>query len=111
MAPSSPIFSYGGASDPPPLPHDSPEEIVTPKEIPKPHNKPPNPVLYEPADPDSDTSLSNSSSSEPYDSLYDDHHKRRRCAENNKKKLRSKTRFDDLIKKCAKLTAKILTAA
>ena len=31
--------------------------------------------------------------------------------ENNKKKLRSKTRFDDPIKNCAKLTDKLLTAA
>ena len=108
--PSSPIFLYVSASEPPKLSHESPEVIVTPKEITKPRNKPPNLVLYVPADSDSNTSLSNSSSSEPYDSSDDEYYERRICAENNKKKLQSKTRFDDLIKKYANITAKILTA-
>ena len=108
--PSSPIFLYVSASDPSPLSHESPEESVIPKEITKPRNKPPNLVLYVPADPYSDTSLSNSSSSEPYDSSDDEYYERRICAENNKKKLQSKTRFNDLIKKYANITDKLLTA-
>ena len=106
-----PIFNYGSASEPPSPPHDSLSEIMTPKLNPNPRNNPPNTVLNVPDDPNSDPSSSYSSSSESYDSSDENYYKQIRRVKENKNKLRSKTRFDDPIKKCAKLTAKLLTDA
>ena len=78
--------------------HDPSAEIATPKRNPKPRNNPPNIVSYEPADPDSDPSLSDFSLSDSSDSLDDDYYKQRRRAKNYKNKRRSKMSFDDPIK-------------
>ena len=56
------FFTYGRASKPPTSLHDSSAEIVTPKGNPMPCNNPPYMVTHSPSDPDSDTSLSYSSS-------------------------------------------------
>ena len=72
---SSPIFNYWNTSNPPSLPHYSSTESVTPKGIPTPHDNPPNPVPYVPADPDSDPGLSYSSMSNSYDSSDDEYYK------------------------------------
>ena len=68
LVPASPIFTYGIASDPTSPFHDSSAEIVTPKGNPKPHNNTPNEVPNVLAEPDSDPSLSDSSSSDLSDS-------------------------------------------
>ena len=107
----SPISKYGSASDPPSPPHDSSAEIVTPRENTKPRDNPPNPVRNISADPDSDPTLSDYSSSESCDSSDNKYYKRRRRERKDRKKFRSKTRFDDLIKKCVNLTSKLLTYA
>ena len=60
--PTSPIFWYWRASDPPSPFHESSAEIVTPKVNHKPCNNPPNPVPNVPYDLDSDPTLSDSSS-------------------------------------------------
>ena len=78
---------------------------------PKPHNNRPNTVPKIPDDPDSDPSLSDSSLSKPSDSSDDEYYKQRRREKNDKKKLQSKTRFNDPIKKFAKLIAKLTTPA
>ena len=74
------------------------------------HNNLPNMVLQIPADPDSD----------PFFHIilcriHLNHVtkiiKRRQCTKKNKNKLRSKTHFSNPIKKCAKLTDKMLIAA
>ena len=57
---TSPIFLRGIASDPPSLLHYLSAESVTPKGIPKPHDKPPNMVPYVPTRQDSDPILSDS---------------------------------------------------
>ena len=108
---ASPIFTYGTASDPQSPPDDSSAEIVTLKGNTTLHNNPPNPATKVPADPDSDPNLSYSSPSDSSDLSYDEYYKRKKRSKNNKKKLRSKIRFNKTIKKCAKLTSKILTAA
>ena len=61
---ASPIFTNGSESDPPLPPHDSPEEIVTLKENPKPSKNPPNPEPDVPTGPYSYPGSSDSSSSE-----------------------------------------------
>ena len=109
--PASPIFTYGRASDPPSLSHDSPEESVTPKVNPKPFDNSLNTVPNLPEDPDSDPSSSDSSLPDLSDSSYDKYYKQRRRAKKYKNKHQSKTRFDEPIKKCANLTDKLHTAA
>ena len=76
---------------------------------PNPYNNPPNPVTYQSADPDLDPSSSDSSFSESSDSPDDEYYKRIWRAKNDKNKRQSGARFDDPIKKCVKLTYKLLT--
>ena len=64
-----------------------------------------------PADPDSDPSLSNSPMSYPSDSSDGEYSKKMRCMKENKKNCQNENSFNDPIKKCAKLTAKLVTAA
>ena len=90
--------------------YDSAEESVTPKVIPKPSNNPTNQVTYVPADPYSDSNSLDFSSSDSSNSSYDEYYKQIRCAKKYKKKHQSRMRFGDPIKKCAKLTSKLLTA-
>ena len=108
---TSRIFTYGSASDPPPPPHESPEESVTPRGNPKPFHNPPNLVPNLTAEPDSGPNLSDYYLSESYDSSDKEYYKQRRRLKKDKNKLRSKTCFDDPIKKYADLIAKLLTAA
>ena len=51
-----------------------------------PHNNPPNTITNVPADPDLDTSLSDSSSLDSYDSPDDEYYKQTRHAKKNKNK-------------------------
>ena len=99
LVPASPIFFYGSASNPSSLLYDSSAEIVTPKVIPKLPNKPPNPVLYLIAEPDSDPSSSDYSLSESSDSSGGKDYRILRCAKKDKNKCCSKTCFNDPIKK------------
>ena len=105
------IFNYVSASDPLWPPYDSSAESETHRVNTKTRNNPPNLVTNVPSDPYSDQSLSYSSLSESYDSSEDGYYKQKRRAKNDKNKCRSKMCFDDPIKKCTKLTAKLLTAA
>ena len=75
--PTSPIFNYGRESYPLSPSHDSSEESVTPKGNPKPHDNPSNPVPNVLADPDSDPSLSDFSSSNSSDSPDNKYYKQR----------------------------------
>ena len=84
---------------------------MTPKGNPTPCNNPPNHILNVPAESDSDPGFSDSSWSDSYDSSDDEYYKRIQHAKNNKKKQWNKTRSGDPIKKYAKLTANLLTAA
>ena len=102
-----PIFVYGTVSDPRSPPHDISAESMKHKVNPTPHNNPLNMVAKLPSDPDSDPSLSYSSSSGSSISSKS----RGQCLRKNKNKCRSKTHLGELIKKCAILTDKILTAA
>ena len=77
----------------------------------KPRDNPPNPVPNVPADTYSDPRSSYYYFSESSDSSDDEYYKQRRCAKKDKNKCWGKTRFDDPIKKCAKLTAKLLIDA
>ena len=72
-----------------------------------------NPILVPnvPAEPDSDPSLSYSSSSGSSDSSDDNYYKQIQYTNNNNNKFLSKKNFNEPIKKCAKFTAKLLTAA
>ena len=106
----SPIFTNGGGNELPSPPHDSSEERVTYRGNPNPHGNPPNPVPNTPYYPDSDPSLSDSSSPESSDSSDDEYYKQRRYEKRDKNKLWSKMSFYEPIKNCAKLTAKLLTA-
>ena len=81
---------------------------MRPRGNPKPNDNPPNKVLNVPVD--SDPIVLDSSSSYSSDSSNDEYHKRRRHAKNNKNKLWSKTRFNKPIRKCTKITSKLLTA-
>ena len=90
--------------------HDSSSEIVIHKVNPNPRNNPHNLAWNVPADPDSDPSLSDSSSLESSDSYDDKYYKRRRHVKNDKNKCQGKTRFGDTIKKCANITAKLITS-
>ena len=83
---------------------------MTPKVNTTPRNNPPILVLNVLADPDLDPGFSYSSSSDSSDSTDNEYYKRIRHAKNYKNKLRSKTRFNDTIRKCAKLTSKLLKA-
>ena len=74
------IFSYGSASDPPSPSHDQSAEIVSPKGNPKPHNNPPIPIPYVPADPYSYPNLSDSSLSGSSDSTDENYYKWRQNA-------------------------------
>ena len=103
-------LTYGTIVPPSPS-HDSSAEIVTPEGNPTPHNNPQNPALNVPADPGSDPSFSNYSLSYPSDSSDGEYSKQRQQMKNYKKNCQSKNSFNDTIKKCAKLTAKLLTAA
>ena len=51
------VFTYGRASEPPSLSHESSSESAIPKGNPKPRENPPNRLLNVPADPDSDPSF------------------------------------------------------
>ena len=95
---TSPIFAYGGSSEPSSPPHDSLAESVTPKRNPKPREYPPNPAPNVPDDPDSDPSLSYSSFSEPSDSSNYKYYKLMRRAKKKENKHGSKTCFDEPIK-------------
>ena len=83
---ASPIFTYGRASDPPSLSHDSPEESVTPKVNPKPFDNSLNTVPNLPEDPDSDPSSSDSSLPDLSDSSDDKYYKILQHTKSNKKK-------------------------
>ena len=72
---ASPIFTYRNARDPLSPSHYSSAESVTPKGIPTPRKNPPNPLLYIPADPDSDPTSSYFSSSESSHSSDDNYYK------------------------------------
>ena len=109
MIPAPQIFTYRTASDPRLPSHDSSSEIVTPKLNHTPRNNPPNTVPNVPTDLDSDSTLSYSSSLDPYDSSDNKYYKRRRRAKNNNNKRQSKTSFNNPIKKCANVTAKLIT--
>ena len=61
--------------------------------------------------PDSEPSLSDSSSSESSVSSGDEYYKKRQYEKKDKNKRQSETRFDDPIKNCTKLTAKLLADA
>ena len=100
--PTSPIVTYGVASDPPSPPHDSSSETVTPKVNPKPRENTPNLVSY--------PCLSYSSLLDSSDSSDNEYYKQRWHTKKDKNKCRSKIRFNEPIKKYANLTAKILTA-
>ena len=84
---------------------------MTPKGNPTPRNNPPNPALNVPADPDADPSLSDSPLSYPSDSSDGEYSKQNQCMKKNKKNCQSKNSSNDPIKKCAKLTANLLTAS
>ena len=84
---------------------------MTPRGNPKLRDSPYNPVPNVLDDPDSDPNFSYYSLSESSESSDDEYYKRIRRAKKDKDKLRSKTRLDESIKKFAKLTAKLLTAA
>ena len=77
----------------------------------KPHDNEPNPVLYVPSESDSDPSSLDSSLSESSDSSDDGYYKQRRRAKKDKNKRRSKTCFDEPIRKYTNLAAKLLTSA
>ena len=77
---ASPIFTYGGESDPPSPPNDSSSVSVTPKGIPKPRNNPLNLVLYVSDYQDSEPSLSDSSSLNSSNSSDNDCYKQRQRA-------------------------------
>ena len=102
-------FTYGSASDPPSPPYDSSAESVTPRGNPKPFHNPPNTVLNIPDNPYSDPSLSYHYLSESSDSSDNEYYKQIPHAKNDKNKCQSKTHFDKPIKKCANITARILT--
>ena len=74
------IFTYGISSDPQSPPHDSSEEILTPKGNYTSHNNPTNPVPKVPEDLDSDPGSSDSSSLDSSDSSDDEYYKQRRRA-------------------------------
>ena len=84
---------------------------MKPKGHPKPRDNPPNTVPNVPADPDSYPGLSDSSLLDSYDSSDDKYYKQIWHAKNCKEKLWSKTRFDETIKRCAKLISKLRTDA
>ena len=109
--PASPIFTYGTVCDPRSSLYGSSVEIMTPKGNPTPYKNPPNPVPNVPSDPDSDTSFSDSSSLDTYDSSDNNYYKQKRHAKKNKMKRQSRTQFHDPIKECANIAAKLLAAA
>ena len=80
---------------------------MTPKVNPTTLKDPPNLVLNVQADPDSYPGLSYYFLSSSYDFSDSKYHKQIRRTKNNKRKSRNKNIFDP-IKKCAKLTAKLL---
>ena len=82
---------------------------MTPKVNTTPCNNPPNPLPNVLADLDLDPSLYDYSLPDSLDSSDNNSYKRRRRAKNNKNKCRSKTCFDDPIKKCETLAAKLIT--
>ena len=90
---------------------DNLSRFVTPKGNPTPRNNPPKPAPNVPDDPDSDPSLSDCSLSESSNSLDGEYSKQRRFMKKNEKNCQSKNSVNDPIKKCAKLTAKLLTAS
>ena len=108
---ASPTFSYGSESDPPSPLNDSSSEIATPKGNLKPRNNPTNLVLFVPSDSDSDPNSLDSSLSELFDSSENEYYKQRRRSKKDNNKHQSKTQFDEPIKKCVKLTAKLVTDA
>ena len=73
-----------------------------------PRNHPPNSVPNVPADPDSHPSFSYYYLSYSSDSSENNYYKIMRRTKKNKIKHRSKNRYNEPIKKCAKLTAKLL---
>ena len=108
--PYSSILLYERESDPPSPSHLSSPESVKLKVNPMLRNNPPNPVPKIPADPDQDPSLSDSSLSDSSDSSDEEYYKQKQRANKDKTKCRIKTNFDEPIKKCAKLTTKLLIA-
>ena len=84
---------------------------MTPKVNPTPRSNPHNLVPNVPYDTDSDTSSSDSSLLDSSDSSDDKYYEQIRRAENDKNNFQSKTNFHDTIKKCAKLTSKLLIYA
>ena len=74
-----------------------------------PRNNPPNSVPKLPAYPDSDISYSDSILSDSSESPDGNYYTQRKHTKKNKKKHWSKMCFNDPIKKCANLTAKIIT--
>ena len=83
---------------------------MTPRGNPKPRDNPPNPVPNVQNNPGSDPNSSDFSSSESSDSSGDEYYKWIQLSKRDKNKHRSKTLFEDWIKKYAKLTANLLTA-
>ena len=88
--PASPIFTYGRASDPTSLSHDSSAESVTPKVNPKPFDNSLNTVPNLPEDPDSDPSSSDSSLPDLSDSSDDKYYKQRQMQKSTKISTRVK---------------------
>ena len=109
--PAPRIFTYGTASDLQSPPYYSSVESVTLKGNPTPHNKPHNLVPNVPFEPEPYPSFSDSSLSDSSDSSDGKYYKQRQLAKKNKEKQQNKTRFHGPIKKCTKLTAKLLTSA
>ena len=109
--PAPNIFTFGKASDPQSPSHESSAEIETPKVNPTPRNNPTNPVPNVPANTDSDPGLSDSYLYNSSDSSDYDYYNIILFAKKNKNKGQSKTGFDEPIKKCENLTAKLLKSA
>ena len=109
--PTLPMFLYGSASDPPSLLHDLSSKSVTPIGITKPCENPPNTVLYIPSEPGSDPSSSDYPLLDSSGSSDNEYYKQRPRAKEKTNKRRSKTRFSDPIKKCVKITAKLIKSA
>ena len=101
------IFTYITSEPPSPSHNKSSRGSITYTENPLSCNNPPNPVPNLPADPDSDPRSSDYSLLYLYDLSDSGYPKRGWRTKNN---CRSKNRFNDPIKKLAKLTAKLLKA-
>ena len=104
-------FTYGTkfpSYPPPPSNGQSSPSSITPTGNYTPRNNPPKPVPHVPIEPDSDPSFPDYSSLDSSDSSDSGYSKQRR---RTRKKRWSKMHNNDPIKKCAKLTYKLLKSA